>query len=67
MLAIKASPGYMGNPQGEGAIWQRTPAGGDVKVKNDVNERPLTNYVVISRYVVVLDIVSVCAVPYISY
>lgn len=22
----------MGNPQGEGAIWQRTPSGADVKV-----------------------------------
>lgn len=32
MLDIKARPGYMGNPQGEGAIWQRTPSGVDVKV-----------------------------------
>lgn len=32
MLDIKASPTYMGNPQGEGAIWQRTPSGADVKV-----------------------------------
>jgi hypothetical protein len=67
MLAIKASPGYMGNPQGEGAIWQRTPAGGDVKVRNDMNEIPLANYVVVSGYFIALDIVSVCAVLYISY
>ena len=33
MLAIKASPGYMGNPAGEGAIWQRTPSGVEVKVR----------------------------------
>jgi hypothetical protein len=39
MLAIKASPGYMGNPQGEGAIWQRTPAGSEVKVRNTTDER----------------------------
>ena len=32
MLDIKASPTYMGNPQGEGAIWQRNPSGADVKV-----------------------------------
>ena len=34
MLDIKASPGYMGNPQGEGAIWQRTPSGAEIKVDN---------------------------------
>ena len=34
MLDIKASPTYMGTPQGEGAIWQRTPSGADVKVGN---------------------------------
>jgi hypothetical protein len=39
MLAIKANPGYMGNPQGEGAIWQRTPAGAEVKVRNTTDER----------------------------
>ena len=33
MLAIKASPEYMGNPAGEGAIWQRTPSGVEVKVR----------------------------------
>lgn len=35
MLDIKARQGYMGNPQGEGAIWQRTPSGIDVKVGTD--------------------------------
>ena len=33
MLAIKASSSYMGNAGGEGAIWQRTPTGTELKVK----------------------------------
>ena len=32
MLAIKAAPGYMGNPQGEGWLGQRTAAGVEVLV-----------------------------------
>jgi hypothetical protein len=64
MLAIKASPGYMGNPQGEGAIWQRTPAGVEVKVRNTMNERLPT---VLLFLHIVKDALAVSAVSHMSY
>lgn len=45
MLAIKASREYMGNSAGEGAIWQRTPTGEEVKVRKVNQKRDVTRNV----------------------